>query len=138
VEGSRRLSLAAVLTAAPAYAAGIALLALAAVRFLGATQPGQTPGDARPLDDASSSLGALVAGVALILLGHFAAKRPAEASSLLTTACLGVVGALLLVLGASRGHSGVLFAVGLAFAYPAVVALVRLVRLRRGAQGART
>jgi hypothetical protein len=133
VEGSRKLSLAAVLTAAPAYAAGVALLAIAVLRFLGATQPGQTLGDPRPLDDASSSLGALIAGVALILLGHFAAKRPAEASSLLTTACLGAVGALLLVLGASRGHSGVLLAVGLAFAYPAAVALARLVSLRRRA-----
>jgi hypothetical protein len=51
VEGSRKLSVAAALMAAPAYAAGVALLAIAAVRFLGATQPGQTLGDARPLDD---------------------------------------------------------------------------------------
>jgi hypothetical protein len=131
VEGSRKLSLAALLMAAPAYAAGVALLAIAAVRFLGATQPGQTAGDMRPLDDASSSLGALVAGVALILLGHFAAKRPAEASSLLTTACLAAAATAFLAFAAARSHSGLLLTLAVAFAYPALVALARLVQLRR-------
>jgi len=126
-----RLSPAALLTAAPAYAAAAALFLFAAMQFLGATQPGETVGDMRPMGHAANSLAALVGGVALVLLGYFAAKRPAEGTSLLTTLCIGALGALLLLRGASRGHSAVLLALGLAFAYAAVVALVRYAGLRR-------
>jgi len=135
----RRVSVVSFLVAAPAYAAGVALFVIAVVRFIGAAHPGTSQGDTRPLGDFSNGFAALVAGVVLLLLGAYAAKRPAPFSSLLTTACLAAGGAALLLFGAWRAHSGVLLAVGCAFAYPAIVALVRLAWLRRRVgQGQRT
>ena len=133
---SRRASPAALLTALPACAAGAALLVVAALQFGSSTQPGVDQGDMRPMDNLANGLTALIAGFALLLLGYFAAKRPRQASSLITTACFAVGFALFLLLVASRSaYDATYLGVAAAFAYPAVVALVRLVGLRRAPRG---
>ena len=129
--GSRRVSPAALLIAAPAYAVGAALLVVAVLQFAAATQPGETMEDLRPTDNVTTGMGVLLAGTTLLFLGYFAAKRPALASSLIITTGFAVGLALFMLLAASRSHSATYLLLAAAFAYPAVVALARLVALRR-------
>jgi hypothetical protein len=123
--------------ALPAYAVGGALLVSAALRLASGMQPGETEDDIRPFADVSAGFGRLIAGVALLLLGYFAAKPSATRSTLLTVACLGAGTAAFLGFATTRTDSRLPLGLALAFAYPAAVAVVRLVTAGRAAQGER-
>jgi len=131
----RRFSPSAFVEALPAYAAGGALLVSAALRLASGMQPGETEGDIRPLADVSAGFGRLIAGVALLMLGYFAAKPAATRSTLITVACLSAGTAAFLGFAATRTDSWLPLALAVAFAYPAIVAVVRLVVVSRAAQG---
>ena len=133
----RTFTLVSFAEALPAYVVGGALLVSAALRLASGLQPGKTEGDIRPLADVSASLGRLIAGVALLMLGYFATKPSATRSTLLIVACLSAGTAAFLGFAATRTESRLPLALAFAFAYPAFVAVVRLVVAGRAAQGER-
>ncbi len=135
---SRKASVIALLIAAPAYVVGAVLLVVAALHFASATQPGETIDDMRPTDDVATAMGALLTGVALLFLGYFAAKRPTVTSSLIVTACFAVGFVLFMLFAASRGNDATYLALAAAFAYPGLIALVRLVGQHRAPRSERS
>lgn len=120
------------LLAAPAYLAAAALLVIGIYFVRKGLQPGVNMEDDRPTNRLVIGLGALFGCFCLANLGHFATKRDPETSSLVTTAGFALALAIATAATATKGgHVAICVVLATLFAYPGVIALVRIFAIRR-------